>query len=67
MVDTVRVVEISDGTFYEYVHMPCVFQGFFDSLKLIARRRNGQVAFAACCQKIAGQYFTDCSECSRFG
>ena len=34
----VRVVEVSDDIFFDYVRRPCVYQGFFDNPKLLARR-----------------------------
>jgi hypothetical protein len=33
--DTVRVVEISDGIYYEYVQRPCVYEAFFQNPKMI--------------------------------
>ena len=58
-VDTVRVVEVSNGIFYEYVRAPCVYQAFFDNPKMIVRRWDWwdltcadprtQVASSACC------------------
>jgi hypothetical protein len=31
--DTVRVVEIFDGIYYEYVQRPCVYELFFSESK----------------------------------
>jgi hypothetical protein len=36
-VDTVRVVEVGTGIYYEYVPMPCVYQAFFQNAKMIIR------------------------------
>jgi hypothetical protein len=58
-VDTVRVVEVGNGIFYEYVPLPCVYRAFFQNAKMIVRQREWwdlvcadpltQVASAACC------------------
>lgn len=58
-VDTVRVVEVGSGIFYEYVRPPCVFQAFFENPKLVVQRVDWwdltcadprtQVASSACC------------------
>jgi hypothetical protein len=58
-VDTLRVVEVTSGIFYEYTRPPCVFWAFYNNPKLIVRRKEWwdticadpltQVASAACC------------------
>lgn len=63
-VDTVRVVEVSDGIFYEYVRTACVYQAFFENPKMVARRTSTwevmcadprtHVASVACCSKVSG-------------
>jgi len=68
-VDTVRVVEVSDGIFYEYVRAPCVYHAFFSNPKMIVRRRSWsdltcadprtQVASSACCEWNADKYKYD--------
>jgi hypothetical protein len=35
--DTVRVVEVSDGVYYEYVQQQCVYEAFFQNPKMIVR------------------------------
>jgi hypothetical protein len=55
-----RVVEVGDGVFYEYIRVPCVYQAFFQNAKMIVRRASWgdltcadprtQVASAACCK-----------------
>jgi hypothetical protein len=67
-VDTVRVVEVSDGIFYEYVRKPCVYQAFFDNPKMIVRRKSWwdltcadprtHAASAACCLRISNGVFS---------
>jgi hypothetical protein len=39
-VDTVRVVEVGTGIYYEYVPMPCVYQAFYQNAKMIVRSRE---------------------------
>ena len=67
-VDTVRVVEVSDGIFYEYVRKPCVYQAFFDNPKMIVRRKSWveltcadprtHVASVACCLRLSPGKFS---------
>ena len=67
-VDTVRVVEVSEGIFYEYVRTPCVYQAFFENPKLVVRRTSWWdltcadprtlVASAACCRRISNGVFS---------
>jgi Protein of unknown function (DUF1800) len=58
-VDTLQVIEVIAGIFYEYVSTPCVYQAFYENSKAIIRReywteimcadpRTIQ-AYAACC------------------
>jgi Protein of unknown function (DUF1800) len=57
--DTVRVVEVGNGVFYEYIQLPCVYQAFFNEARMIVRRKERLdvscadprtiVASAACC------------------
>ena len=57
--DTLRVVEVGNGIFYEYIRPRCVYQAFFKDATMIVRRRDwGDVscadprtltASAACC------------------
>ena len=64
-VDTVRVVEISNGIFYEYVPAPCVHQAFFENPKAIVRQEwwydvmcadpRTHVAMTACCKWVGVQ------------
>jgi hypothetical protein len=35
--DTVRVVEISDGIHYEYIQRPCVYEAFFQNPKMVVK------------------------------
>jgi len=39
-VDTLRVVQVSEGVFYEYVRMPCVELAFFKNAKKVQPRYN---------------------------
>ena len=39
-VDTVRVVEVGTGIYYEYVPMPCVYQAFYQNARMIVRSRE---------------------------
>jgi Protein of unknown function (DUF1800) len=39
-VDTLQVVEIIPGIFYEYVNTPCVYQAFYGDSKAILRRNS---------------------------
>jgi Protein of unknown function (DUF1800) len=58
-VDTLRVVEVTSGVFYEYTRPPCVYRAFFRNPKMVVRRKEWwhticadpltQVASAACC------------------
>jgi len=57
-VDTVRVVEVTAGIFYEYVSQPCVEQAFYSQAKTTVVKDTGkefctdprsQVASTACC------------------
>ena len=67
-VDTVRVVEVSDGIFYEYVRTPCVYQAFFENPKMVVPRNSWSevacadprthVASVACCSRISGAVFS---------
>lgn len=58
-VDTVRVVEVTELVFYEYVQPPCVQQVFYDNAKSVSHRSRNKgtlcanpllpVAAEACC------------------
>ena len=39
-VDTVRVVEVGNGIYYEYVPLPCVYQAFYQNAKMIVCSRE---------------------------
>jgi hypothetical protein len=39
-VDTLRVVEVGTGVFYEYVPLPCVYHAFYQNAKMIVRSRE---------------------------
>jgi hypothetical protein len=39
-VNTLRVVEVGSGIFYEYVSPPCVYQAFYTNAKTIIRRTS---------------------------
>lgn len=64
-VDTVRVVEVGNGIFYEYVQPPCVHQAFFDNPVMVVKRWDWQdltcadprtqVASASCCNSDTGE------------
>ena len=45
LVDTVRVVQVTQGVFYEYVHRPCVQLDFYDNPKKIF---SGNCQYAMC-------------------
>jgi len=58
-VDTVRVVEVTSGIFYEYISEPCVHQAFYNDAVKVVKRHPGQVfcankrsevASTACCE-----------------
>jgi hypothetical protein len=59
LVETLRVVEVIPGIFYEYISPPCVYQAFFSNPKVILKRtKSGEVvcsdprtvqASIACC------------------
>ena len=56
-VDTLRVVEVTEGMFYEYVSEPCVEEAFFNDAKKVTKDQSTvscadprrEVAHAACC------------------
>ena len=39
-VNTLRIVEVGNGLFYEYTPPPCVFQAFYQSARMVVRRRE---------------------------
>jgi hypothetical protein len=65
-VDSVRVVEVGSGIFYEYIRPPCVYQAFFENPKMVVRRWDWwdlacadprtQVASSACCEMNDGEW-----------
>lgn len=65
-VDTVRVVEVGNGIFYEYVQPACVHQAFFDNPTMVVQRSSWwdltcadprtQVASSACCNTNTGEW-----------
>ena len=56
-VDTLRVVEVTEGIFYEYISEPCVEQAFFNDAKKVTKDQSTiscadprrEVAHTACC------------------
>ena len=55
-VDTVRVVEVTQGIFYEYIEQPCVEQAFYNNPEKVLVKgtefcsdSRSQVASTACC------------------
>jgi Protein of unknown function (DUF1800) len=39
-VETLRVVEVVPGIFYEYIRLPCVYQAYYENAKTIWKRTN---------------------------
>jgi len=45
-VETLRVVEVVPGIFYEYISLPCVYQAYYQNAKTIWKRTNWLKLFA---------------------
>lgn len=48
--DTVRVVQVGEGIFYEYVRPPCVEQAFYNNAKkvIFRERWSGEILLIVC-------------------
>ena len=45
-VDTVRVVQVNPGMFYEYIQQPCVERAFYDNAVKLGRRWSDKIVCA---------------------